>query len=900
MKPLFLSIAADQISYDNNENFTDRKSYTFNSELELKENLELFKKQIHNSIDAIVITSQGESQLKENIFNYQNKKVDFANALENVFHVPVINNIEETENEDLTELVEKETKYSAWHLDYYGLDHGKRQYGQESMQTIGNGYFGLRGTYLEAKADDDNYPGTYVAGVFNQLGTPINGRNIINEDLVNLPNAQYVTFKIDDGEYFKIDENLIKESLRSLDMKTGVLTITQLIELADGKKLKVIEKKVADLNNFHDYYLQYSIQPLNFSGKIKILTEIDATVTNTNVERYRNLANKHLATDEIKNDNKTQLLFAHTNQSNIKIGIKAAIDYQNINNPSYAVDNGPEVASQTIEFDGKEGQIYTFEKAVAIFTSLETQKNLPEIIQKHQFQPDFETAENSAQLAWKDIWKKENIVVAGDITAQKLLHLNSYSMTCAAQTKANENLDVSIGSRGLTGEGYRGHIFWDELFDMNFYVLHSPKLVKALLMYRYNRLGAAMDYASDDDFQGAMYPWQSGMYGDEQSQEVHLNPITNKWDPDNSRKQRHVSLAVAYNVLTYYNISQDEEFMQEFGLEILLNIAKLWISMAQLDENTGRYSIKNVMGPDEFHEGYPGKDNEGLKNNAYTNIMVSWLFKKLAQLLKDQPSDVASENLQRSRFTSQDVEKLDDIRQNLKLDFKDDILGQFEGYFDLKRLDFEKYRQQYGNISRMDRILKAHNDSPDNYQVAKQADTLMALFNLREEDFFQIMDDLGYPVKNTDKFMNDNIKYYIERTTHGSTLSRIVYSMLLSRIDDDKTAWKLFYEALTSDYYDIQGGTTAEGIHLGVMGATLSVVTSVFAGVDTRGDTLEINPNVPEQWEEIDFNINFKGANIAFQITQDTATIRSDKDLDVKYTDKNLPLTANQEIELTY
>ncbi|WP_057880740.1 glycoside hydrolase family 65 protein [Companilactobacillus kimchiensis] len=899
MKPLYVRVTNDQIMYSDSENTIDENRFELDNNSELKVNLQSFKDSLNDSIDVIVITNSTEYLLKENILSYNNQPTDFGSELENIFHIPVIN-IEAIENSNLLSATEKELSYSTWHLDYFGVDHGKRQYGQESMQTIGNGFFGLRGTYLEAHANNDNYPATYVAGVFNQLATPINGRNVINEDLVNLPNAQFITFKIDDGDYFKIDEKYIMESLRSLNLKTGVLTITMLIKLADGKELKIVEKKVAGLKNFHNYYLQYSIQPLNFDGKITILTQIDATVINSNVERYRNLANKHLSTDKIENKATTSILLAHTTQSDIKLAIRADLSYPEINNANYVIDNQPEIAGQIVTFNAKTNSIYTFEKNVAIFTSLETKSTIENVVTDHEFLPNFQSAVDHSTKNWQKIWNKEDVVITGDLTAQKLLRLNSYSMTSAAQVNANKELDASVGSRGLTGEGYRGHIFWDELFDMNFYVLHSPELVKYLLMYRYNRLGAAMDYASDDDYNGAMYPWQSGMYGDEQSQEVHLNPITNKWDPDNSRKQRHVSLAVAYNVWNYYNLSNDEDFMRDYGLEMLLNIAEFWIDKAKIDKVTGKYTISNVMGPDEFHESYPGHENEGLKNNAYTNIMVSWLFQKISDLLNSESSDVIDDNLQRTNFSDEDLQKLDDVRHNLKLEFEGNILGQFEGYFALKELDFDKYRQQYGNISRMDRILKAHNDSPDNYQVAKQADTLMALFNIRESSFLDIMKELGYPISNPEKFISDNIKYYIARTTHGSTLSRVVYSMLMLKIGETKLAWKLFYEALTSDYYDIQGGTTAEGIHLGVMGATLNVVTSFFAGVDYRGQELEISPMVPEQWEEIDFNMSFKGINFNFQITSNNVSLKADQDTEVVFKGKKLPLTADQQIELSY
>ncbi|HIY91824.1 glycoside hydrolase family 65 protein [Companilactobacillus sp. HBUAS56275] len=900
MKPLYLMFTDDEIVYSNNKDLTDAQSYEFNTEQDLKENFQEFAKYVPDKIDALVLTNTNESLLNKNLITYNEEIIDCRNDLENAFHVPVVN-IEDIRKNGLNLAVHNATSYSGWHLDYNHFDYDKRQYGQESMQTIGNGFLGLRGTYLEAKASDDNYPATYVAGVFNQLATPINGREVINEDLVNLPNSQYISFRVDEGDYLRIKDDLIKESVRSLDMKHGILTISNIVELEDGKTLKVVAKKLADLKNYHDYYLQYSVTPLNFYGKITFLTQTDASVVNSNVARYRNLANKHITVDNIENADKEMLMLAHTNQSQINLAIKTNISYPNIENAQYYMENKSEVASQYLEFNVKPNHTYTLEKGVSIYTSLETPTDIMDAALTHQFIPTFAGAQEAAKDAWHDVWKKENIVVSGDITAQKLLRLNSFHMTIAAQEHANKDLDASVGSRGLTGEGYRGHIFWDELFDMNFYLLHYPDLVKDLIMYRYNRLNAAKEYAAVSGYDGAMFPWQSGMYGDEQSQEVHLNPITDTWDPDNSRKQRHVSLAVAYNVLSYYNVTQDEAFMSQYGLEMLFNIAEFWIGKSQLDSESGKYTIADVMGPDEFHENYPDDtDNEGLKNNAYTNIMVSWFFKKLSKLIEDEPAKVIDDNLKRTNFTQQNIKDLNHIRHNLKLDFSGDILGQFEGYFDLKELDFEQYRQQYGNIARMDRILKAHDDSPDNYQVAKQADALMPLFNIRENAFLKIMLDLGYPIVNPNKFIHDNIQYYIARTTHGSTLSRIVYSMLMLKIGEDSKAWKLFYEALTSDYYDIQGGTTAEGIHLGVMGATLTVVTSYFAGVDYRGKMLEVNPHMPEQWDEVDFHMTFRDVNYQFRVTENTFIVTTDKDTEIKFLDKKLPLTANQEIQLTY
>jgi len=257
MKPIYIKVTDRQLLYSHSENQIDEKSFKFDDNLELKQSLQAFKDSLIDLPDVIVITNPCQFILKKNAIKYRGQVIDFGTILEDIFHITVIN-LDDLADHDLNSAANAETDYSTWHLDYYGLDHGKRQYGQESMQTIGNGYLGVRGTYLEAKANDDNYPATYVAGVFNQLSTPINSRDVINEDLVNLPNAQYISFSVDDGREFKIDSELIEESNRSLDLKTGQLTITMLIKLTDGKKLKVTEKKVADMKNYHDYYFKYA------------------------------------------------------------------------------------------------------------------------------------------------------------------------------------------------------------------------------------------------------------------------------------------------------------------------------------------------------------------------------------------------------------------------------------------------------------------------------------------------------------------------------------------------------------------------------------------------------------------------------------------------------------------
>ncbi len=157
----------------------------------------------------------------------------------------------------------------------------------------------------------------------------------------------------------------------------------------------------------------------------------------------------------------------------------------------------------------------------------------------------FKQTKKQSLAYWKSTWDNFDIQIDNDITSQKLTRVNLFHTMVSAAANESGELDASVGARGLHGEAYRGHVFWDEMFVLPFYSLHFPKLAKQLLLYRYRRLDAAKDYAKSENYDGAMYPWQSGETGDEQSQFVHLNPITHTWDPDNSRLQRHVSLAIA-------------------------------------------------------------------------------------------------------------------------------------------------------------------------------------------------------------------------------------------------------------------------------------------------------------------------------------------------------------------
>lgn len=827
--------------------------------------------------DAIIINNPLQYPFSDTVVGLNHQRIDIGLALMNMFNKPVVA-LPTVQRKGLQAAVAQKRDYAAWHLDYYGQYQGKRNFGQEAMLTIGNGFMGLRGAYVEAHADADNYPGLYVAGMYNQNTTPINGKAVVNEDLVNLPNAQYLSFGIDHGQPFTIDKADIKDIYRSLDLHTGQVTTTMLVALGTGHQLLIETTKVAGMTQWHHLAIRYRLTPLNFAGSLQIYSGIDATVQNHNVPRYDQFDAQHITVSGMSSDRAQAAVFGKLRHNDCRFAIGTRLDGVDPNLVKTATHNQRLI--QSVDCIAKLQQPITLDKRIVVYTSRETAAPNPAVWQGLE-QGDFEAVAQDAKHFYSQVWQDADIQVGDDLISQKLLRVNIFQMYVAGAALADGTLDASVGARGLHGEAYRGHVFWDEMFMMPFYAQHAPKLAKAMLMYRDKRLPQAQAAAKQLGLAGAMYPWQSGASGDEQAQALHLNPLTNHFDPDESRRQRHVSLAIAYDIWLYDHFNADQQFMQDAGMPMLVAIARFWLSLATKDDASGRYHIAGVMGPDEFHENYPNAKTKGLTDNAYTNLMVAWLFKLLTKLKPEA-------------LSQQELTQLDAVRRHLSLDIDDaGIIGQFAGYFKLPTLDFEQYRKQYGDIARMDRILKAEGKTPDAYQVAKQADTLMAFYLLDEPTVTTLISEMGYHLPAD--YFSQNLAYYLDRTTHGSTLSRIVYAVLDARANHRDQSWQLYHQALLSDYYDIQGGTTAEGLHLGVMGATLDVAARVYAGVDALGDTLVVKPQMPAHWHTMHLRQHYRGITYDFTIDKHVLVVQADHDTTIQIGAKKQQLIAHQQ-----
>jgi len=754
----------------------------------------------------------------------------------------------------------------AWTLTYEGYepdDEGLR----EALCTLGNGVLGSRGAAPEARADGVHYPGTYRAGLFNRLGDEVDGVEITNESMVNLPNWLILQFRVDDGPWFDPSEAVLHEYRLELDLRRGVLTRHLRCGLEGDGTLSVTQRRVVHMVDPELAALETTFRLEGHDGRLTVRSGIDTEVRNTGVERYRELSDLHLepvSSEEL--DEQTVRVVVETNQSNIRIAEAARTHVLGADGETHQDvarrwfdDEG--VVGHELDIDLVAGETITVEKVVAIVVGGDPAISEPaeSAARTVGVAPRFDELLRAHVAKWNQLWDRFQMRFGEHDEVQRILNLH----TChALQTASHNTIDRDVGApaRGLHGEAYRGHIFWDEVFILPYLNLRMPVLTRSLLMYRFRRLDEARVRARRAGHDGAIFPWQSGSDGREESQEMHLNPESGEWKPDNSQLQRHINLAIAYNVWQYVETTADRDFLRYYGLELLVEITRFFSSLTEYDRLEDRYHIRGVMGPDEFHDGYPDREDPGLDDNAYTNVMVVWTIQRIFELLDLLPEHMRHDACGELELTRAERDRWQDISRRMFVPFHDEgIISQFAGYGELQEFDWEGYRERHGDIQRLDRILHAEGDTPNRYKVAKQADVLMLFYLLSSEELDRIMTSLGYDW--TPAQIPETIEYYRQRTSHGSTLSAVVHAWLLARSDRARS-WELFEYALRSDVADIQGGTTPEGIHLGAMTGTLDLVQRGYTGLVVEEDVLTFDPALPDEVPRLDLQLYYRGHHL--------------------------------------
>ncbi|MGZ6386796.1 MAG: hypothetical protein ACXWOL_15375, partial [Ktedonobacteraceae bacterium] len=456
----------------------------------------------------------------------------------------------------------------------------------------------------------------------------------------------------------------------------------------------------------------------------------------------------------------------------------------------------------------------------------------------------YETLLAEHKKAWQDYWRVSDVIIEGDDKAQQAVRYNIYQLCINASSHDSR---YSIAAKGLTGFGYRGHVFHDtEIFMLPYFTFVHPDIARNLLMYRYRLLPAARAKAKSNGYEGAQYPWESTLNGEETTPPAIVHPETGELVPVlNGQIELHITASIAHGVWQYWQFTGDDEFMREYGTELLLYTAEFWASRVVWNPESGQYEIDNVIGPDEWHE--------HVNNNAFTNYMARWNIQAAIDALrwlKSTYPDKAKELTQQLDLHEKRLAHWHDVITHIRipLDKRTGLIEQFDGFFKLELFDQEKYK---GRTTSYQGILGIK--VVQYYQIIKQADVLMLLTTLDKQ--FDL------------KTKKVNWEYYYPITDHdyGSSLTPAFHVILACELGLVETAYHMFMKGALVDLED-QRGNSDEGIHCACAGAVWQAAILGFAGLRFTDDGYTTAPCWPEGWTRLAFTCFHKGKQLSIDL----------------------------------
>lgn len=769
-----------------------------------------------------------------------------------------------------------ESTGSPWSIAYTAYDPGDERR-REAILALGNGMMVTRAASTDSHAGDAHYPGTYRAGCYERLISDAAGATEETESLVNLPNWLPLTFRIDGGDWFYLDDVELTDYCHVLDLQAGMTRRAFTFIDNQGRRTRFCERRLVSMADPHLAALRLELTPQNWSGEVELRSAIDASVVNDNVPRYGDYERRHFDVQGCEVISRNQLglqVRTRCSQVNIAQAVRTFVDSKSA--ADYTVVEGSASIANHIHCAGAAGETLGVEKVLALYTSDDPGVRDPYAAAKTALAAAGSFSDLCAAHArtWGRLWERADVNAEDESTALTLrFHVFHILQTVSPHSA---DLDIGVPARGWHGEGYRGHVFWDELFVLPFLYFRFPDLARSLLLYRYRRLDEARTAASKAGHRGAMYPWRSARTGREVTPRHQKNLLSGRWMSDPTRLQRHIGSAVVFNVWHYYLATGDSAFLADYGAEMILEIARFWASIARYDPDSDRYEIKGVIGPDEYHNSYPDRSSPGLDNNAYTNVMAVWSLCRGLEVLDHVPAERREALIQRLGLTRDEFVLWDAISRKMRVVFHDDgIISQFEGFEKLREFSRDLLPPSLVN-RRIDWALEAMEESADAYQVTKQADVLTLFYLLPLDEIIDLLARLGY------RFSRERLlrtaDYYLARTTHRSSLSRVVYAGALAQAAP-KRSWHFYRRTLETDLHALKGESIAEGVHLGAMGGTLDILQRRYLGITVRSDgALWFDAAMPPGFGKVHLKLYYRGSTLDVEAFRSRLRVRSRHD----------------------
>jgi len=701
---------------------------------------------------------------------------------------------------------------------------------QETLFTLGNGYLSTRGSFEESIPGDQ--PATLIHGIFDDVP-------IVYTELANAPDwLPLVVFVA--GERFRMDQGQVLSYRRQLDLRRGLLRRDVRWRSPAGHTLELCFERFASLADEHALAIRCRITPLDFEGQIEVHAALNGYPHNQGVMHW----------DWLDQGGTGNIIWLRTRTcaSRHELGLAARLDVSGAGDVSMKAMGCQGYPTLGATFQARAGQTITLEKTVAVFTSRDGDAPTEAARQRSSALPDYATLLSAHEAAWADLWADTDVLIEGDPAAQLAVRYNLFQVLVAAPRHDDR---VSIPAKTLSGFGYRGHVFWDtDIFIVPFLTFTQPALARNLLLYRYHTLPGARRKAAAAGYPGAMFAWESADTGDE---------VTPRWVPGPQGEELvriwcgdielHISADVAYAVWQYWQATGDDDFMRDYGAEIILDTASFWGSRAEWNAERGCYEINDVIGPDEYHE--------HVDNNAFTNRMVQWhletALEVLAWLRETAPEQAATLSIQLD-LTPERLAHWNTVRERILVlhDPETGLIEQFEGFFDREDVDLAAYEPRSQSMQTVLGLEGANRS-----QVLKQADVLMLLYLLRDRYDRQAL--------------RTNWDYYAPRTdhTHGSSLGPAIHAILACDLGLSEKAYEHFMRAALVDLEDVRGNT-ADGIHAASAGGLWQAVVFGFGGLRLTAAGPVVSPHLPPGWTRLQFGLYWHGQRYEFDLRPST------------------------------
>ena len=706
---------------------------------------------------------------------------------------------------------------------------------RESQFTIGNGFMGTRGVLEELP--EGAHPGTYLAGLYDSITSQV-------AELVNLPNPFTFKFTVK-GEKFGAVAMDVLEHKRVLNMRDGVLIRHTIYSDSKKRRYDYQSLRFVSMSDKNIGVMQIILTPLDDDAEIELQTGVDVAVHNTGVMTEGD--KRHFHVKELAQEDKSHFLVVETLEKHQQIIYRSGFYYKIGGKKTYSADN-------ILFLNLKKKQQAVFTQVFTISScgkeESEFKKNIKssKIKFKKAFRGKFETLLKKHINEWHALWNIADVVIQGTSDIQKNLRFNIYHMLICNHCDDGFS---SIGARTLSGEGYRGHIFWDtEIFLFPFYAHVLPDMAKNLLLYRYHRLEQARMIAKNKGYEGVMFPWESAGTGEEETPTWAKNLDGSIIRIKTNEQEHHITADIAFACCQYAEISGDHDFMCDYGYEMIFEAARFWASRVERNRR-GKYEIRDVIGPDEFHE--------HVDNNAYTNIMAQWNLlagHRLCQEFKKKKSKLYKSLRAKLNLTDKEIDKWKYIAQRIVLNIrKDKVIEEFDGFFKKRYIEVVNFDENNIPLLPEGVNVKDYNKT----QFVKQADVLMFLYLLSDSFSF--------------KTKESNFWYYVHRTLHKSSLSASMHALMAVEVGALSQAYQFFNVALRADISNLHGNS-AEGIHAASLGGVWQSVVNGFAGVRAQNTILSINPKMPKTWKKIKCSLLWKKDLIRIETTNSEVRIK--------------------------